>query len=499
MSSKNVKNAEPSAPLRAGRLSTGRSSIVTRLTVLYTLSAFGMLLLAAGFLHWTLMVNFHRQDAQFLADKVHLLRTILRKTPADTSDLKEEVEWETASLHFTKYYARVLDPRGRTMIETPGMNNDLPVAFFPAPTDTTPLEARVVSRKLAHNQRFLLLSATAELGEGHGQREIQVALDMSLEDAFLQHYRHDLAWAVLFGVLFSAVAGAFVARRGMRPLAELTRATDRISASQLHERVAGEGWPRELASLAKGFDRMLDRLEDSFRRLSQFSGDLAHELRTPINNLRGEAGVALSQSRTPEEYRRTLESSLEEYERLTRLIDNLLFLARADSPTTGIARARCDARRSIEAVREFYEALAADRGVNLWCEAQGTVDTDPVLFRQAVSNLLSNALNHTPRGGRVRVCAGPGPGGGLEVRVSDNGCGIAAEHLPHIFDRLYRADPARSHSDGAGLGLAIVKSIMALHGGSVRVHSEPGKGACFTLTFPSFEAPEEKAGHATCS
>lgn len=263
------------------------------------------------------------------------------------------------------------------------------------------------------------------------------------------------------------------------------RATDRISASQLHERIAGDGWPRELASLARGFDRMLDRLEDSFKRLSQFSADLAHELRTLINNLRGEAGVALAQSRTPEEYQRTLESSLEEFERLARLIDNLLFLARADSSTASIARSRFDARQALEAVREFYEALAEDRGVELRCEGQGMVNADPLLFRQAVSNLLSNALNHTLRGGQVLLRASQREDGGLEVNVRDTGCGIAAEHLPHIFERFYRADPARSnHANGAGLGLAIVKSVMTLHGGSVAAQSEAGKGSRFTLVFP---------------
>ncbi len=480
------RNAEPPSPRRPGGFSAARWSIVARLTTLYAISAFAMLVLAAGFLHWTLMVNFNRQDAQFLADKVHLLRTILNQTPADTTDLQEEVEWETASLHFTKYYVRVLDARGGTLMETPGMSNALPVALFPAPSDAAPLESQVASRKLTHGQRFMLLSALAESSGARSQREVQVALDVSSEDAFLQHYRRDLAWAVLLGVLFSVVAGAFVARRGMRPLAELTRATDRISASQLHERIAGDGWPKELASLARGFDRMLDRLEDSFKRLSQFSADLAHELRTPINNLRGEAGVALSQSRTPEEYRHTLESSLEEFERLTRLIDNLLFLARADSPTTGIARKRCDARQAVESVREFYEAVAEDRGVELRCEGQGPVNADPVLFRQAVSNLLSNALNHTPRGGQVLIHASPRADGGLEVVVSDTGCGIAPEYLPHIFDRLYRADPARSnHPNGAGLGLAIVKSIMALHGGAVAVDSVVDKGTRFTLVFPA--------------
>ncbi|MGH7952122.1 MAG: heavy metal sensor histidine kinase [Limisphaerales bacterium] len=463
-----------------------RWSIVARLTTLYTASAFAMLMLAAIFLHWTLAVNFRREDGQFLADKVQLLRTILGKTSADADDLKEEVEWETAALHFAKYYARVLDPQNHTLIETPGMSNDLPAAIFSVPSDTAYLENQVASRTLAHGQKFLLLSAMAKVANGNARQEIQVALDISPEEAFLQRYRRNLAWAVLFGVLFSAVTGAFVARRGMRPLVDLTQVTDRISASQLHERIASDGWPKELASLATGFDRMLDRLEDSFRRLSQFSGDLAHELRTPINNLRGEAGVALSQSRTPEEYRRTLESSLEEYARLTRLIDNLLFLARADSPAVDIARVRFDARKAVDAICEYYDALAEDRGVKISCEGQGDLHADPVLFRQVVSNLLSNALNHTPRGGQVLVSVCEHENHGLEVRVNDTGCGISSEHLPRIFDRLYRVDPARSqHPDGAGLGLSIVKSIMTLHDGSVEVQSELGKGSRFILKFPS--------------
>lgn len=484
-----LKNAEQPQRRHGGGLSIARWSIVRRLATLYTVSAFAMLVVAAAFLHWTLLVNFRREDSQFLADKVRLLRTILNKTPADPDDLKEEVEWETAALHFAKYYARILDEHGRTVMETPDMSVALPVTAFAAPSNARPLETQVTSRT-ARGQNFLLLSASAKPGGANDERQIEVALDVSPEEAFLQRYRRDLAWAVLFGVLFSAGAGAFVAKHGMRPIADLTQATDRISASQLHERIAGDGWPKELAALARGFDRMLDRLEDSFKRLSQFSADLAHELRTPINNLRGEAGVALSQARTTDEYRRTLESSLEEFERLARLIDNLLFLARADSPTTGIVRAACDARQAVESVREFYEALAEDHGVELRCEGQGTVNADPVLFRQAVSNLLSNALHYTPRGGRVRVRVEERDGEGLEVRVDDTGAGVAPEHLPKIFDRLYRADPARSqHPDGAGLGLAIVKSIMSLHGGTATVQSEPGKGAHFALFFPAAPKP----------
>jgi two-component system heavy metal sensor histidine kinase CusS len=277
-----------------------------------------------------------------------------------------------------------------------------------------------------------------------------------------------------------------VARSGLQPLKEITRATEHITASQLHERLAARGWPEELDSLGRSFDRMLDRLEDSFQRLSQFSADLAHELRTPVNNLRGEAGVALSKVRTAQEYRRTLESSLEEYARLTRLIDNMLFLARAEGAGRNQLKSLTfDARKETESVCEFYEALAEDRGVEVRCEGVAKVNADPVLFRQAVSNLLSNALNSTSHGGRVRFSLYQHEHGSCQVSVDDTGCGIAPEHLSRIFDRFYRIDKARSRNpNGAGLGLAIVKSIMALHDGTVDVRSQIGNGTQFTLTFP---------------
>lgn len=307
-----------------------------------------------------------------------------------------------------------------------------------------------------------------------------------MDEALIAGYRRTLLAVVALGIVFSCTVGVLVTRKGLQPLKDITRATHRITASQLHERVAANAWPEELASLARSFDQMLDRLEDSFSRLSQFSADLAHELRTPINNLRGEAGVALSHARTPEEYRRTLESSLEEYARLSRLIDNLLFLAQADGPITSIARTACDCRKAIEVVREFYQALAEDRGVEVICGGEATLEADPVLFRQVISNLLSNALNYTARGGKVSISVQRQDDRTVEISVSDTGCGIPAEHLGKIFDRFYRVGSARSQQPNAsGLGLAIVKSIMSLHRGTVSVQSEVGKGSTFTLKLPS--------------
>lgn len=445
-----------------------------------------MLALATAYLHWALGENLAREDNAFLANKIQECRRLLRERPQDASLLVHEVQIEAAASQFIKYYVRLLDRQGRTLLETPGMAGQLPPTTFPEPIKASEVPARGTVRKAAQGEPYLVISAWAPVGPSESETQIvQAALNVAADEALMAGYGRRLLAVAVAGVLFSCLAGVFIARRGLRPLGEIALATERITASQLHERVVANGWPEELASLARSFDRMLDRLEESFNRLSQFSADLAHELRTPINNLRGEAGVALSQVRSPEQYRRTLESSLEEYARLARLIDNLLFLARAEGPTNRITKSAFDARQAVESVREFYEAFSGERGVEIVCEGNGVVEADSVLFRQTVSNLLSNALNHTARGGHILVRVAQHPGGGLEVLVRDTGCGIPAEHLPRIFDRLYRVDPARSqHPDGAGLGLAIVKSIMMLHGGGAEVRSEPGTGTWFTLRFP---------------
>jgi len=284
----------------------------------------------------------------------------------------------------------------------------------------------------------------------------------------------------------SGLASAFIAiivtKRGLRPLREMTRSVARMGPTHLKERVAPVSWPRELQPLAHAFDDMLKRLDDSFTRLSQFSADLAHELRTPIANMLGEAQVTLTRDRTAPEYRETIESIIAECERLSRIVDNLLFVARVDAAREPIACKRFDARAAVEKIAEFYQTIAEDHHVTITCSGNGQIHADPDLFERAVGNLLDNALRFTPEHGVIRIALSKNDTH-FEVAVSDNGCGIAPEHLPQVFDRFYRAESSRS-SDGAGLGLALVKSIVDLHGGSATIQSEVGQGTTVTLIFP---------------
>lgn len=197
----------------------------------------------------------------------------------------------------------------------------------------------------------------------------------------------------------------------------------------------------------------------------------------------GEAQVTLSRSRTATEYTRALQSALEEYNRIARMIDSMLFLAQADQAQLALKRLPLDARSELQAVVDFYQALADEQGVELICAGSATVLADPLLLRRALSNLLSNALKYTPRGGRITLRAGEADGA-LVLSVTDTGIGIAAEHLPKLGDRFYRVDSSRANSvEGAGLGLAIVKSIVGLHGGKLLIDSAPGRGTSASLVF----------------
>jgi len=459
-------------------------SLVGRLTLLVTLSTVGILLVATLYLFTSMGRNLDRENDEYLANEINLLRTILIRDTDNSETLREEVEWEGLAQTHLRYYARILDDQGNILLETPNMNEILPVKIFPSPVAVSQDPREGTRWKNGDRDSFLLESAWAQ-DSSRRMHLIQVAMDINRERMTLIHIRQSMTAVLVVGILFSIGICFIITRKGMQPLSDITEAIQKISAEQLHERIGPSPWPRELKTLAEAFDRMLDRLEDSFEKLSRFSADIAHELRTPVNSLMGTAEVALGKERTPEEYRQVIESSLEEYGRLARMIESLLFLARAENREIRIEKSWIEVHREMEKIREFYDALAEESGVEIICKGEARTFVEPVLFQRAVSNLIANALQYTPQGGSITLQTGQLPDQSVKVVVSDTGCGIPAEHQSRIFDRLYRIDPSRSPKQyGTGLGLAIVISIMELHGGSVTVSSEAGKGSVFTLIFP---------------
>ena len=468
---------------------TTRWSIAGRLTLWYAAAAFLLVAVSTGVLYWVLATNVDRQDDQFLVDTVQILRALLRERPADIAALRQEVEWEGAARRYTRMYVRIRDTQDRVLLETPGATGILGTHEVPAASlDADPGPG--IDIQSAAGTPYRVLAAWARVGpDGQSGHLIEAALDRTADEMLLRTYR-TRAWIVLVLVLVaSGAVGYLIARRGMRPIDAIVDTARGVGSNTLAARIPTASLPAELAGLASTFNQMLTRLEDSFMRLSSFSADLAHELRTPINNLRGEVEVALGKPREALEYRATLESILEESGRLSQIIDGLMFLAHADRPETQIVRTPIDIGQELRTVIELFEPLATEIGVDIGIEgsAQGdlVVALDRSLFQRALSNLMSNALRHTPAGGTVRLAAELARGG-LRIEVSDTGRGIPAEHLSKVSDRFYRVDPSRSSdSGGLGLGLAIVQSIMKVHGGSVEIVSDQDHGTTARLIFPS--------------
>jgi two-component system, OmpR family, heavy metal sensor histidine kinase CusS len=451
-------------------------SIASQLVVLFTLAAAFLLTCGLGALYWIVVRHAFEEDNEVLADKVAAVRADL-SAPGGVNVVTEQLKNARAGERVA-YWVRVLDSTDRTVAETPGMNALLPSTVFPVAeaviTSPSPIDFRTGSRLFS-----LVTSRHAAASERY---VIQVAQDRTADEQFMKQFAALLAAVLALGVAASAIIALNVTKRGLRPLGEMTRALKRVGPKQLHQSVSPVSWPRELQPLAVAFDEMLHRLEDSFARLSQFSADLAHELRTPIGNIRGEAEVALTRSRSAEEYREVIESTIAECQHLGHIVDNLLFLARTEAAESHLQRTSFDGRAAVERIAAFHEPIAEEQRLTIACAGDAKFLADEMLFSRAVNNLVENAVHHTPAGGSIEIAIA-NRGANSEVSVKDTGTGIAAEHLPRVFDRFYRADSARS-SEGVGLGLALVKSIMDLHGGSARIESELGQGTIVTLSFP---------------
>jgi two-component system heavy metal sensor histidine kinase CusS len=451
--------------------------IASQLVLFFTLAAALLLCCGFGVFYWIVVRHAFIEDNAVLTDKVSALGADFNE--GGPKIFGEELKAHRAGEH-APYWIRVLDSEGHTVAETPGMNRLLPSDIFPpAQSTTSPLRSPKDYRTAG---KLFSLVATNETSGGQTYA-IQVAQDRSSDEQVEREFGVLLIVVLSGSILASALIAITATRHGLRPLGEMTRSLERIGPTHLNERVAPGGWPRELQPLAVAFDGMLARLEASFTRLSQFSADLAHELRTPIANILGEAQVTLTRERSPEEYREVIESTIAECERLSGIVDNLLFVARVDAARESIERKEFDGRAAVEKIAAFYRTIAEDRHIAINCTGEGEIYGDPVLFGRAVSNLVDNALRFTPDGGTIQISITV-KAAHSEVTVSDNGCGIAPEHLPRVFDRFYRVDSSRS-SDGAGLGLALVKSIVDLHGGSAKIESEANRGTTGTVTFPN--------------
>ena len=461
----------------------GGASLAVQLTAWYTLASFLVVLVATGLFYVALADNLRRISEQSLRDEVDVCRALVRERGGDSHALHEEVEIDSAVRRYQKYYVRVLDANGVALSTTPGMDRDLGKSRVAATAGSNTGIFRIDSPGGAP-YRAIISTVTAT-----GATDVwtlQMAVDLTQEQEVLGRQRVWI-WMVLAAALIICPAAGFgIARRGTRPLREVAETARHIGSRTLSERIRAEGYPFEIRVLADAFNAMLERLEESFARLSRFSADIAHELRTPVNNIRGQAEVALARPRTQEDYAEVLGSCLEESVRLSDLIESLLFLARSESPGDHLKRTEEDVGRLLTDLRDYYEATALEKGVTLMAKAGAAevATIDRALIQRALGNLVANALAHCSAGDSIWLSAERADGK-IRIEIRDTGSGIPPEALPRVFDRFYRADSARPrNSGGAGLGLAIVQQIVFLHGGEVNITSEPGRGTSVFVLLP---------------
>ncbi|UCH49788.1 MAG: heavy metal sensor histidine kinase [Betaproteobacteria bacterium] len=309
--------------------------------------------------------------------------------------------------------------------------------------------------------------------------QVTAALNIDHHKAFMAVVLRALWVSIACAIAVAALVSVLIARSGLRPLRLLASQMDAISSHRLNQRLSTDGLPVELIGFAEAFNAMLARLDASFARLSEFSADIAHELRTPVSNLLTQTQVTLSKQRSVEEYRDVLASNIEELERLSRMVSDMLFLAKTDNRQELAVREPIDVANEVKELFEFYEALAAEKSIALNLNGNLSLRGDRAMLRRALNNLLSNAIRYTPAGGSVNVALET-IGSRAFVRVINPGDPIPEATRERLFERFYRADAARSRdTEGAGLGLAIVKAIAETHGGGVDVSSSQN---CNTFT-----------------
>jgi two-component system, OmpR family, heavy metal sensor histidine kinase CusS len=332
--------------------------------------------------------------------------------------------------------------------------------------------------------RMRWVGAQARIGESGEVVEIIAAHVMTQEARVLDMY----LWRVWINVILAAVIASLLAywvtRRGLKPLKSMADKAAEIAPDRLSARLDVAHAPAELQSLAASFNAMLDRLEHGYERLVQFSADLAHELRTPIGVLIGETQVTLAHERSVAEYRQVLESNLEELERLARIAQNILFLAQADHEKQRIERERIEIRDELQAIAEYFEGIADERGITFDIDASGDMLANAIMCRRAIGNVVVNAVRYASAGTAVRL-SGRVDQHTARIVVGNRGECIGEAELARLFDRFYRGDAARSEfTESSGLGLSIVRAIMRLHGGSASASCTADGWIEFTLVFP---------------
>ena len=467
----------------------GTYSLTLRLALVFAVLAFAALAGLGAALYNQLEEQLTRRDDIQLVSRIDQLRTIL-----NDSNTLELIKTKPA------LFQNMLGNREALLtIGAPGQPplfvvnpSDLALPNVPAvPVDHVMALNDVQHLPSLNGVPFSAVAASIDSGD-QGNLQVLIAKVMTERTAMLANYRLSVYGLASLAAIVLALVGCLLVYRGLLPLRQIARHAHGIGIANLGERLDRQGTPRELQPMIEAFNAMLDRLDRGVAQLSQVSTDMAHELRTPINNLLGETQVALQQNRSVDAYQQLLASNVEELERLARMLDNMLFLARTDPASALSQRQELDAGDEMQRIADYFEGLAADVGVTIEARGSGVIWAEPMLLRRALANLCANAIKYGAADSTLQVEA-IAEADGSYLRVRNQGPTIPAEHLSRLFERFYRVDPSRERSaQSNGLGLSIVATIMQLHQGRYSVSSADGV-TCFELFFPARETRDAGA------
>ncbi|WP_415764680.1 heavy metal sensor histidine kinase [Pseudomonas sp. ZB1P45] len=453
-----------------------RLSLTTRMSLMFMLAVTAVLTVAGLSFNNLSRHHFKMLDQQALNEKLHSTQRILGelKSIDQFGDFKPELQ-ALLGAH-RDLTALIIDGDGRLLFADPGPV-DVPEEFRTTTSNN-------VWEWQDQEQMFRGVTAQAIVTGQDKPLTVILIFDVTQHMSFFATLQRWFWIGLVISALVSAALGWMVASSGMRPIRQVTRVAASMSAKSLKERIPLAPVPKELQQMVLSFNAMLSRLDDAFVRLSNFSADIAHELRTPVSNLMTHTEVVLSRKRDIEDYEDNLYSNLDDLKRMSRMIDDMLFLAKSDNGLITHENKPIDLLAVVEKLLEYYRLLADERGINLTVSGQGSVRGDVLMLHRAISNLLSNALRYTPEGQVINVDIQQ-KGLSTLVVVENPGEIIAPEHLEKLFDRFYRVDPARREGSpsNAGLGLSITRSIIEAHEGKIWCTSSNGKTA-FHLELP---------------
>ncbi len=458
-------------------------SLTLRLALIFALLAFALLATLGVALYRELERELILRDDTALIGRVEQLRNLLNDS--NTLDLiKTKPELFQNMLGNRESVLSIAAPGHKPLLLVNPGNIDLP-PVPPVPKGHTLSLADVQHLPGINGVPFATVAATIDSGD-IGSLHITTGRLMTERSAVLASYRLSVYILASLAAIILALVGYLLVRRGLLPLRRLANHAQGIDVGNLAERLDSHGAPKELLPLIESFNTMLERLAKGFVQLGQVSTDMAHELRTPINNLLGETQVALQQSRSIEGYQQLLASNVEELERLARMLDNMLFLARTDPASALRQRQQLSAADEVTRIADYFEGLASDVDMRIIARGDGVIWAEPMLLRRALANLCANAIKYAAPSSQLVIQAVP-CADGINLSVSSQGETIPAEHLPRLFERFYRVDQSRERSaQSNGLGLSIVATIMQLHNGRCSVSSASGV-TCFELFFPRAE------------